>query len=730
MAPNPFGAMLMKHRHKLLRVAGTAVGGVVLVTAIVTAIAAYNLTAVIEHNQKRILYRVSRILGRPVLVAHIQARIGLGLAIELDDLRIADDPAFSHDPFLSATQASLDVEFVPLLRGEVKVQKLELTQPAIRILRRADGNLNVDSLGESSAYPRAVHRGRGANAMRGIIWAIAREVSIKGLGISDGTVYYNDPSLKGVPLQLNHLELEMTGFHTGSPFDVDFNTALFSDQPNFEISGKMGPMLRQGVLDIPDCPLDLKFKTGPVSIDNLRTLRGPGAIVPATISMPDPIMATGTVKGTLEEFAVTADSGFSGYRVIYRAAANRPGEAPLMLNVSGQSAISGTMRPMKADEGWDFTAVLTQVASRFEGAQLPAITDLDGKIHLTPTRIEVEPTSFTLGSGHASVQADADSITPLRAKFGFKADSLHLSQMVPSRPPGEFVSQLAISGTARGDLSAPAINARITSRSGLVERLSYGNLDLNVSYAGNQVSARPLSVEAFEGTVLANVNALVETRPPFNASVSLRHINMTELLRWLDLHSTAMSGYLTADASASGTGTSWKEIEPTVRSNGRMYLSSGELHDVNIVAIALNKIAAAPVVSQLISVAFRSNHADLFAQSSTDLNQMSMTYSLYGQRVSTNDLLVQSPDYQITGAGWFDFDKNINMTGDIKLTLGLPAAIPVVVMGKYPNLLVLPNIPKLAERTAIGVVTAPINIIRGGANAVGNILGGFRSILP
>jgi len=52
------------------------------------------------------------------------------------------------------------------------------------------------------------------------------------------------------------------------------------------------------------------------------------------------------------------------------------------------------------------------------------------------------------------------------------------------------------------------------------------------------------------------------------------------------------------------------------------------------------------------------------------------------------------------------------------------------VMGKYPGLLVVPDIPKLAERTAVGVVTAPVTIIRGGANAVGSVLGGIRSILP
>ncbi|HEV3109529.1 MAG TPA: AsmA-like C-terminal region-containing protein [Candidatus Binataceae bacterium] len=717
--------------HRVLRIAGLAVAGAVLIAAAVTALAAYNLTALVTHNQNRILYRVSKALGRSVQVGHITAHVGLGLSIEADDLKIADDPAFSHDPFLSAAQASLDVKFLPLLRGKIKVHRLEFTKPTIRILRQANGRLNIDTLGEGAPADLSVARHRGgAGAARGVVWAIARDVSIKGLAIDDGTVYYSDPTLKGVPLQLNHLSVELSGFHTGSAFDVDIKSALFSDQPNLELSGKAGPMLRQGGLDIPDCPLDLTFKTGPLTIDNLRTLLAPGAIVPVTLSMPGPVTATGTIKGTLAEVQVAASSDFSSYRIVYRAAANKPSAPPLTLNLSGKSAVSGTVRPLEAKTGWDFTVALTQVASSFEGAQLPAVVGLNGRVHLTPTRLELQPTTFTLGSEPASLEANADSITPLRAAFTFKADSLQLSQIVPSRPPGEFVKQLLVSGTARGDLSAPVVNARITSGSGLVERLAYGKLDMNTSYAGNRVSAQPLSVQVFNGSVLANVNAVLADRPPFDASADLRHINVGELFRWLDVHSSAISGFLSVDARVSGAGSTWKEIQPTMRSNGRMYLSGGELHGVNIVAVALNKIAVAPVVSQLVGVAFRSSHQGVFDSSNTDLSQASMTFNLYGQRVDTNDLLVQSPEYQITGAGWFDLDKNINMTGDIKLTLGLSAAIPVVVMGKYPALLVLPNIPKLAERTAVGVVSAPMNIIKGGANAVGNVFGGLKSLLP
>ncbi len=554
-------------------------------------------------------------------------------------------------------------------------------------------------------------------------------MSIKSLGIEEGALFYSDATIKGVPLQVDHINTDMNGFHTGTAFDVDLKCAIFSDRSNIAVSGKMGPMLRQRVLDVPHCPLDLKFNVGPVTVDNLRTLAASGSLIPVELTMPDPVSASGTITGTIQDMVVAAGSDLSGYRVLYRAASNKPGTA-LTLNVTGKNTVHGTVSLIGAVPSHDLTATMSQVGLKFEGARLPAISDLNATVRLTPKQLVVEPASFTVGAGHASLAATADSIKPLNAAFTVKADSLQLSQIVPTRPAGEFVSQLAVSGTAAGELSAPVFKARVTSASGLVDRLAYNNLDLNGGYAGNRVSAQPLSMAVFDGSMVANVNAVLASRPPFDASISFRHINVHDAMRWQDFKTKAITGFASGDVRASGSGTKWAEIKPTLSGSGRGFLSGGQLEGVNIVAIALNKIAAAPVVSQLVSVAFRSSHQGLFASSGTDLRQASMTFTLAGPRVTTPDLVIQSPEYQITGAGWFDFDKNVSMSGDIKLTLGISAAIPVVVMGKYPNLLVLPNIPKLAERVTLGVVSAPVNIIKGGLNGLGSVFGGIKSLLP
>jgi AsmA-like protein len=184
-----------------------------------------------------------------------------------------------------------------------------------------------------------------------------------------------------------------------------------------------------------------------------------------------------------------------------------------------------------------------------------------------------------------------------------------------------------------------------------------------------------------------------------------------------------VQGLLTGNVEATGSGASWLRIRQTLRGSGRVSIANGKLVGVNIVADALNAVGKAPGVSQIMTVAFMSSHHGLLVDPDTELQSARMSFQQAGPRFTTHDLFVQSSDYAITGDGWFDMDKNISMNSDIRLTLGPQVAIPVYVTGKLPAVIVLPDVPILAERLAMGTINTPGNIIRRGVNAVGSMVG-------
>jgi hypothetical protein len=769
---------------RIVLISGIVVGAVVLIAAALTAYAFFNLSSIVAHNEKRILARVSDELGRPVQVGKIQAQMGWGVSVEVSGLAIADDPAFSAKPFLAANDVSVDVEFFPLLRGEAKLTRLELIKPDIRIVMNADGDLNLSTIGSS---PEDARR-KAAHASNPHKRSSLAELSIKALSIEDGKIYFNDLGEKATPIHVRHVDFDVTNFNAASAFDVETKFAFPGEDQNVAASGKVGPLLNQGVLDASGIPVDLNLKIDSILLDNVRPLTEVGSHIPPGLSIPDPISVNGTARGSVGKLAIALGTDLTGARVAYATIFNKPAGTAMTLNangtwgdqlemgsaslklsdlevtasrfagfsrggaqplsaqidsnsfnlanlssmitaagaygVAGMSEVHGIAKLGGNAPAFDGSVTLKQVALKPGPSWQSGISDLNGTIRLANGVETVDPTSFTFGSAHANLEGQVESLSPLKASYALKADSVKLAQIFASRPAGDIVNGLAVKGTADGELTSPRISSTIQSTDGSLENISYNNLDLTAAYFNGRASARPLNVGVFGGSLTADADTVLGDVPTFNATLAMRNLNLEEALRSQNIDAAGrVRGLLTGNVAVSGNGASWDRIRPTLRGSGRLAIADGKLMGVNIVADALNAVASAPGVSQIVNVAFMSSHHGLLVDPNTELQSASMSFQQVGPRFTTHDLFAQSPDYAITGDGWFDMDKNMDMSGDIRLALGLQVAIPVTVSGKLPGVRVLPDVSTLAERVAMGAINTPGNIIRGGVNAVGSVVG-------
>jgi len=760
---------------KVVLIAGVTIGVVVLIAAALIAYAYFNLSSIVARNETRILARVSDEFGRRVEVGKIQAQAGWGVSVEVSGLTIADDPAFSAKPFLAASEVSVDVEFFPLLSGEAKVTKLDLSKPDIRIVMNAKGELNLSTIGSNANAPSGRAKKRSALA----------DLSIKALSIEDGEIYFNDLSEKAAPIRVHHLGFDVSNFNAASAFDVATKFAFPGDQQNVEASGQLGPLLDQGVLDTSGIPVDLNLKLDSIALDGLRPLADVGSLIPPELSIPDPISVIGTARGTFGKLAIALSSDLTGNRVAYAKLFNKAAGTAMTLNangswgeqlqmasaslklsdleltasrfsgggaqpltaqidsnsfnlanlsstisaaagygLAGMSEIHATVKLGNNAPAIDGSVTLKEVAMKPSPSLQSGISDLNGTINFANGGAVVEPTNLTFAGAHANLEGRVESLSPLRASYLLKADSVKLAPIFAGRPSSDVVNQLVVKGTADGEITSPRVSGTIQSTNGSLENVSYNNLDMTAAYLNGRASARPLNLGVFGGSLSADADAVFGAVPTFNVTLVMRSLNMEEGLRSQNIGAAStVRGFLSGNVAASGSGADWDRIKPTLRGSGRVAIANGKLVGVNIVADALNAVAKTPGVSQLVNVAFMSSHHGLLVDPDTELQSASMSFQQVGPRFTTHDLFAQSPDYAITGDGWFDMDKNMDMSGDIRLSLGLQVAIPVTVSGKLPGVLVLPDVPTLAERVAMGAINTPGNIIRGGVNAVGSVVG-------
>ena len=90
-------------------------------------------------------------LGRKVAIGHLTVSLLTG-SLRADQISIADDPAFSRQPFVTAKSLAVGVDLKPLIFSRIlHVHSVEIGDPQVQLLRTAAGEWNFATLGASSA---------------------------------------------------------------------------------------------------------------------------------------------------------------------------------------------------------------------------------------------------------------------------------------------------------------------------------------------------------------------------------------------------------------------------------------------------------------------------------------------------------------------------------------------------------------------------------------------------
>ncbi|HJU11426.1 MAG TPA: AsmA-like C-terminal domain-containing protein [Candidatus Binataceae bacterium] len=722
---------------RLLTVIGAIVGVVVLAIIALFLYAYFNLNSIIASNRGYIVTRASDALGRPVVIQDIRAAVGWGVKIDVSGVKVADDPSFSQLPFLQASDVYVNVELLPLLSRSLKITKLEIKQPELRVIRNRAGTLNVATIGAKTA-PAQTPTPATPNQKTQNVAGLAA-LTVGSLKIDDGTLSYTDQQSGGPPIQLNDFNLAVDNFNVNSPFDVTMSLAALGKQQDLAVSGKVGPLMHAGTIQTNSVPLNLDATIGPIAIAQLRTLPQLAHAIPAGFSISQPITVYAKITGTSDAPNVNANADLTSSQVVYAGTFNKPANVPFKFNGSVSSA-GGVIRVNRADlllatlkatatnlileknniaaridtnkfdvggigkllvmaEKYNLsgnaevhtdvrmanhqpsangTVTFTNINATLPGSSTPPLSDLTGTIQMAGNSGKVGPIQFKLGSKPARLQAVAQSLQPLRATYQFNAAVLNVGDLVPSRRSlGEHVDQLAANGnlsrTATGALSA---STNLSSASGMAANVPYQNLTLAALYQNDRLTINSLKLNTFDGTIGASGLANLTSDRNFNLKLTAANLNVQKALTAEKSKAAGiLRGFLTGNIQVAGAGSNFDQIKPTLHGNGGANLKNGKLVGVNVVAQAMQKVDNLPAIGALVPASVVARHPELFKSNDTDVQNANLTFTLQGPRMTTHDLTVAAADYSLLGDGWFDMDKNVNLVARILLSKSLSSEL-------------------------------------------------------
>jgi AsmA protein len=219
---------------KLPRFVLIAVGAVVALVLLVAICLPLFLNA--DSFRARIESTLTKSLGRKVTIGKLELSVWSGGLIA-SNATVADDPAFSTQPFIQADSVKIGVELLPLLLSkQLHIRGFSLISPRVQLLRASSGAWNYSTIGKTGAASS-----QDAETKQAFPDLTVGHITVQNGRFTVGTQPAAGSS-SAAPVRVYdqvNLEAKDFGFKNSFPFTV---SAHLPGDGTINLSGKAGPI--------------------------------------------------------------------------------------------------------------------------------------------------------------------------------------------------------------------------------------------------------------------------------------------------------------------------------------------------------------------------------------------------------------------------------------------------------------------------------------------------------
>ena len=251
-----------------------------------------NLDDLVNANKDRLLAQAEQALGRTVQIGEIEISLWGGIGARLQNVALADDPAFSSETFVQATDLQVTVKLLPLLRQEIEVRRVILRDPVIRVIRNAQGVFNFASLsgGETRDAPPQTSEATPSSSTESLPLLVALA------NISNGDIHYTDHHTH-TELRVSQLDLEVENLSLDQPLSLELAAAILSEQQNLHLAGSFGPLGRE--VQAQTLAVDASLSLDPLDSAALQqAVPQIAGVLPPGLGLSGPLRVSSRVSGT------------------------------------------------------------------------------------------------------------------------------------------------------------------------------------------------------------------------------------------------------------------------------------------------------------------------------------------------------------------------------------------------------------------------------------------------
>ena len=318
-------------------------------------------------------------------------------------------------------------------------------------------------------------------------------------------------------------------------------------------------------------------------------------------------------------------------------------------------------------DGWNIQGKLNLADAEFRHKQTGRKIDhLNADIAFLGTEALLEKGSFRLGSSLITVAAKVPDLTQPSARYQLRSPEVHLIdlQTFPAGKTNQIRNVIA-NGEIRWQDDAPALKGTLSSSEGNLEDIPYRALQADVTWSPKGISFTNLSLQAFDGVLRADGYwpAGVDAAQRFTLKSQSESIQLGSLLKQkFPQLKNRLEGQLNFRGQFDAATQNGSTVTETLQGSGESVIHHGTIRDFNLIAKIIPG-GGGDSASSGGSSRLPASLAVLVDRPYTPFDTLKANFKVDGQRIRTDDLVLVTPDYTITGAGWVGFDRTTQWNG-------------------------------------------------------------------
>jgi len=591
------------------------------VVVLVVAITALVLPLLIDPNdyKQEIGSVVHAQTGRDLGIAgEIEWSVFPWIGLDLSDVSLSNPPGFGDQPMLTAGKVSVSVRLMPLFHGALEFGSVELSDLTVHLQRKPDGITNWGGLATSSSEPAPAPAQEDGEA---------RPFKLAAFAISHANVTWDDA---GRVTSLQDLSIEATHIEPGRPFDlkggfsVSVDGAALNGRADFS-----GRILESGA--------GRHYK-----VDGLRaTFKGRVGEDAQALNLDLGIGANADFDLQSDQ-AVLSDFSLHLFK----------------LTLHGQMTIKTLSATPRASASLELDEFSPRQLLEALGIGAPATANSDAlgsmsgamTLEASAGRVAVRDLRLQFDQSEAAGSLRLENLEDPKLDFEFRLDRLNLDDYM--------------AGTGGGDSTEAPANPVPGFR--IAGKLQIGQLTLaglkasdvlmSVNGDGKRLRLYPVNARVYGGVL--TTDATIDSgggRPLLAVRQQLKGIRAGDLLQ-----------DLTGSARLTGLGDFNMDMSTDLSDARATREALSGRFDLNLHDGAINGIDITATLRKANALLGRQKVTASTAdeENKTEFSEMSMTATIKGGVVSSDDLLLRSPLLRMTGKGRVDL---VNETIDYEV---------------------------------------------------------------